>query len=267
MIWISTGRKIHGNFNIKFSKVQISMIRDFGNQKVDNIRGSPYYRYMSVAAVENILKESRSAIIDLLKINGAMSVEQLADELRVSKVCIRRHLSLLESDGLISFEEEHRRRGRPRFIYRLTEKARCLFPQTYDEFAKEVLLQIQCEYGDEGLRRVLSARADALITQVKDELRDLGFDDRVRCLARIINKKGYLADVRRLKDGAYRLRQRNCPTESVAVAYPHVCDEEVRVYSESLGCAVVRECRIADGARVCEFRIAPPRLTQISRKS
>jgi predicted ArsR family transcriptional regulator len=241
------------------------MIRDFGNQKVDNIRASPYYRYMSVAAVENILKESRSAIIELLKINGAMSVEQLADELRVSKVCIRRHLNLLESDGLISFEEEHRRRGRPRFIYRLTDKARCLFPQTYDEFAKEVLLQIQCQYGDEGLRRVFSARADALITQMKDELRDLGFDDRVRCLARIINKKGYLADVRRLKDGAYRLRQRNCPTESVAVAYPHVCDEEVRVYSESLGCAVVRECRIADGSRVCEFRIAPPRLTQISR--
>jgi predicted ArsR family transcriptional regulator len=222
---------------------------------------------MSVAAVENILKESRSAIIDLLKINGAMSVEQLADELKVSKVCIRRHLNLLESDGLISYEEERHRRGRPRFLYRLTEKARCLFPQIYDEFAKEVLLQLRCQYGDEGLQRVLSARADALITQIKGELQDLGFDDRVKGLARMINKKGYLADVRRLKDGAYRLRQRNCPTESVAVAYPHVCDEEVRVYSESLGCAVVRECRIADGARVCEFRIAPPRLTQISRKA
>jgi predicted ArsR family transcriptional regulator len=221
---------------------------------------------MSVAAVENILKESRSAIIDLLKINGAMSVEQLADELKVSKVCIRRHLNLLESDGLISYEEEHRRRGRPRFIYRLTEKARCFFPQTYDEFAKEVLVQLQRQFGDEGLQRVLSARADDLIAQMKEELKDLGFDDRVKCLAKLISKKGYLADVRRLKDGAYRLRQRNCPTENVAVAYPHICDEEVRVYSESLGCAVVRECRIADGERVCEFRIAPPRLTQISRR-
>jgi len=33
---------------------------------------------VTVAAVENLLKESRSAIIDLLKINGGMSVEQLA---------------------------------------------------------------------------------------------------------------------------------------------------------------------------------------------
>lgn len=221
---------------------------------------------MSVAAVENILKESRSAIIELLKIKGALSVEQLADELKVSKVCIRRHLNLLESDGLISFAAERRQRGRPRFIYRLTEKARCLFPQIYDEFAKEVLFVLQCQYGDEGLQRLLGARADALILQMKEEMKGMGFDERVKCLARQINKKGYLADVRRLKDGAYRLRQRNCPTEGVAVAYPHVCDEEVRVYSESLGCTVVRECRIADGARVCEFRIAPPRLTQISRK-
>lgn len=221
---------------------------------------------MSVAAVENILKESRSAIIDLLKINGAMSVERLAQELEVSKVCVRRHLSLLESDGLICYEEERHERGRPRFIYRLTEKARCLFPQIYDEFAREILLHLKSQFGDEGLRRVLSARADELIVQLKDEIEGLSFDERVRSLARLISAKGYLADARRLKDGSYRMRQRNCPTENVAVAYPNVCDEEVRVYSESLGCEVVRECRIADGARMCEFRISPPKLTQISRK-
>ncbi|MCI0664428.1 MAG: DeoR family transcriptional regulator, partial [Acidobacteria bacterium] len=182
---------------------------------------------MAVASVENILKESRSAIIDLLKINGAMSVEQLAQELEVSKVCVRRHLSLLASDGLISYEEERHKRGRPRFIYRLTEKARCLFPQTYDEFAKEVLVQLQRIYGDEGLEQVLRARADELIVQMKEELKGLSFDQCVKRLAKLISAKGYLADARRLRDGTYRLRQRNCPTESVAVAYPHVCDQEV----------------------------------------
>jgi predicted ArsR family transcriptional regulator len=222
---------------------------------------------VSVATVENILKESRSAIIDLLKVNGAMSVEQLAQELEVSKVCVRRHLSLLESDGLISYVEERHERGRPRFIYRLTEKARCFFPQIYDEFAKEVLIQLQRQFGDEGLQRVLSARADDLILQLRKELQGLGFDERVKNLARLISAKGYLADARRLKDGTYRLRQRNCPTENLAIAYPHVCDEEVRVYRESLECDVVRECRIADGSRVCEFRIVSPKLTQITRGS
>jgi predicted ArsR family transcriptional regulator len=212
---------------------------------------------VSVAAVENILKESRSAIIDLLKINGAMSVEQLAQELEVSKVCVRRHLGLLESDGLISYEQQRHERGRPRFIYRLTEKARCLFPQIYDEFAKEVLLQLQRQFGDEGLELVLSARADGLIAELREELEGLNFDESVKYLAKVISAKGYLADARRMRDGTYRLRQRNCPTENLAIAYPHVCDQEVRIYRESLGCDVIRECRIADGARACEFRIVP----------
>src|SRR5262245_9309125 len=196
-----------------------------------------------------------------------MSAEQLAQELQVTKVCIRRHLSLLESDGLISYVEERHERGRPRFIYSLTEKARCLFPQTYDEFAGEILAQLQRRYGKTGLEVVLKGRADELIEQLKIELAGLNFDERVKCLAKTMSTKGYLADARRLKDGTYRLRQRNCPTESVAVAYPQICDEEVRVYRESLGCQVTRECRIADGAQFCEFRISSPALTQISRGS
>jgi len=236
-------------------------------KKLTNSGPAFYYRNVTVAAVENILKQSRSAIIDLLKTNGAMSAEQLAQTLEVSKVCVRRHLSLLESDGLIAVEEERHERGRPRFIYRLTEKARCLFPQIYDEFAKEVLAQLQRHFGDEALQRILRSRADELIRRLEEKLSGQNFDERVKSLTRAINAKGYLADARRMKDGAYRLRQRNCPTESVAVAYPQVCEEELRVYREVLGCDIVRECRIADGARTCVFRIAPPKLTQISRES
>ena len=222
---------------------------------------------MSVSAVENLLKESRSAIVDLLKINGGMSVEQLAQELEVSKVCVRRHLGLLESDGIVCFELEKHERGRPRFIYRLTEKARCLFPHTYDEFAKEVLVQLQRQFGDEALLKVLSARADELIAQLKAKFADVSFDEQVKMLAEVINAKGYLAEALRMNDGTYRLRQRNCPTESVAVAYPRVCEEEIRVYREALNCDVTRECRIADGAQQCEYIIAPLTLTQITRKT
>jgi predicted ArsR family transcriptional regulator len=226
-----------------------------------------YDQFVTVAAVENILKQSRSAIIDLLKINGVMSVERLARELEVSKVCVRRHLSLLESDGLVTFEEERHDRGRPRFIYRLTEKAARLFPQIYDEFAKEALAQVRRNFGEDALRRVLRSRADELIAQFDEKLGGRNFDERVKSLTGEINAKGYLADARRMKDGSYRLRQRNCPIESVAVAYPQVCEEELRVYREVLGCEVVCECRIADGAKKCDFRIAPPQLTQISKRT
>jgi predicted ArsR family transcriptional regulator len=220
--------------------------------------GLYYDRDVSVAAVENLLKAPRSAIIDLLKSRGGASVEELAQELAVTKVCVRRHLSLLESDGLIRHEEQRHERGRPRHIYRLTEKADCLFPRRYDEFARGILGQLEREYGLEALERLLAARADELIDQAKRLCVGLNFEQSVRKLTQWISDKGYAAEARRMKDGSFRLVQHNCPTENIATAYPQVCAQELRVYTETLGCQVVRECRISDGAAVCEYRILPP---------
>lgn len=212
---------------------------------------------MAVAAVGNILKESRSSIVELLKTNGVMSAEELADALAVSKVGVRRHLSVLESDGLIKYEVERRERGRPRYVYKLTEKANCLFPRIYDEFAREMLLQIEKQFGTEGLQKVLCGRADELIEVLRDELNGLNFEQRIKRLAEVVSEKGYLAEARRLRDGSFRLRQRNCPVEMLAISHPMVCQEEMRVYSEALNCEIVRECCIVDGSQMCEFHILP----------
>lgn len=213
---------------------------------------------MSVAAVGHLLKQSRSAIVELLKSRGAMSAEELAEHLAVSKVGVRRHLTVLESDGLVCYEIERRERGRPRYVYRLTAKANCLFPRIYDEFAREMLSQIEKEFGAEGLQKILSGRADELIERLRRELDGLDFEQRVKRLAEVVSEKGYLAEARRLRDGSYRLRQRNCPLENLAVSHPLVCQEEMRVYREALDCEIVRECRIADGAQMCEFRVVAP---------
>ena len=213
---------------------------------------------MSVAAVENLLKASRTAIIDLLKCNGPMSVEELAVALRVSRVCVRRHLGLLESDGLIQYNEQRHERGRPRFIYQLTEKADCLFPRAYDEFAREILAQMEQKFGAVALESVFRSRADELIAQLKAECQGLDFEHSLKLLVRVINEKGYVAEARREKDGSYQLTQRNCPTESIAKSYPEVCEQELRIYREVLGCDVIRECRISSGAKTCGYRILPP---------
>lgn len=212
---------------------------------------------MSVAAVENLLKAPRSAIIEHLKQRGSMSVEEMAEALGVSRVCVRKHLVLLESDGLIRYQQERHERGRPRFIYRLTEKADCLFPRAYDDLAREILEQMQRCFGEGAMESVFAARADSLIGQLREECRGLTFEQSLRHLVKCINAKGYVADMRRQKDGSYRLTQRNCPTESIAITHPQLCEEELRIYREVLSCEVIRECRISSGAQTCGYRIVP----------
>lgn len=207
--------------------------------------------------MENLLKAPRSAIIEHLKQRGSMGAEELAGALGVSRVCIRRHLGLLERDGLIRYEKERHERGRPRFLFRLTEKAECLFPRAYDDFAREVLVQLERQFGQAALESVFIARADKLIEQLKTECKGLTLDQTLKRLVQVINEKGYVAEARRQKDGSYRLTQRNCPTETIAVSYPQLCEQELRMYREVLGCEVIRECRISNGAQTCGYRIAP----------
>ena len=213
--------------------------------------------YMTVAAVENLLKAPRSAIIEHLKHRGSMSVEQIAEALGVSRVCVRKHLGLLESDGLIRYEEKRHERGRPRFIYRLTEKADCLFPRAYDDFAREILEHIEENFGAAAVPRVFAARASSLIEQLRAECAGMNFEQSLKHLVNSINSKGYVAEIRRQKDGSYRLTQRNCPTEAIAMSHPQLCEEELRVYREVLGCDIIRECKISSGAQTCGYRIVP----------
>ncbi len=216
---------------------------------------------MALASVEHILKSPRSAIIELLKASGAsggLSAESLAQALGVSKVSVRRHLGVLESDGLVDHRKLLHERGRPRFVFNLTEKAECLFPRTYDEFTRVLLRQVEKQFGKSGIEKVLESRADEQIEQLREEMGGLEFEECLEVLARNVSERGFHAETSQLEDGSFALCQRNCPVETVATAYPEVCRQELRVYQEVLGCEVIRECRISDGAPFCAYHIMPP---------
>ena len=213
---------------------------------------------MAPANVEHLLKSSRSAIIELLKSSGPMSAEQLARELRVSKVSIRRHLSVLESDGLVQHQKQVKERGRPSFVFNLTEKSECLFPRTYDEFTRGLLKQVEKQFGKAGVESVLEARANEQIEQLRAKTEGMRFEDCLNSLARHVSELGFQANVSAGDDGSFELHQHNCPVETVACAYPQICTHELRVYREVLDCEVSCECQISDGAKMCAYRISPP---------
>jgi predicted ArsR family transcriptional regulator len=216
-----------------------------------------------VAAFSNILKETRSQILLSLKNKGRMSVEGLASSLGVSKVSVRRHLDLLRRDGLVAYEVQRQDRGRPGHIYFLTQKAETLFPTGYSSFALKVLNQVRANFGESGVAKVLSGQADELINHIKPELEGLDLGKRIEKLVSLINDRGYDITVHNLKDGSYLIKQRNCPILKIASEYNQCCSEELRVYQTVLEAQVFRECRIAAGARSCDYVIMPSRESEI----
>ena len=211
-----------------------------------------------VASISNILKETRSEILHVLKTEGRMSVDGIACAVGVSKVGIRRHLDLLSRDGLISFETEQRERGRPGRVYFLTDKAELLFPNSYKSLALGVIQKVGLEFGQQAVSTVLRKQSDDVSNGLKPAMNGLSFDKRVKRLSILVDERGYNVSVRRMRDGSYLWKQRNCPLLAVANVYCQLCDEELRIYRDLLDTEVVRDCRIAAGAKSCDYRISPP---------
>jgi len=206
----------------------------------------------------DLLKTTRAEIVNLLKRQGSMSVETLASELEISKVAVRRHLDQLEEQGFIGHCSERCERGRPRFVYSLTNEGDGLFPDTSGDFACDLLSHLGRRRGDDAIDEVLIDQANANIESLRREVEGLDFDSRVRAVVNTFNERGYVAEVDVLADGTYRIVEHNCPIRSVAEHYPQVCREELRVYSEVTGGTVVKTCcMIENDSRSCEYRIVP----------
>jgi predicted ArsR family transcriptional regulator len=207
------------------------------------------------AAIENILKRTRSEILSCLRSRGRLTVEELATALSVSKVCIRRHLGLLGRDQLIAYDVEKQDRGRPSHVYYLTEKSESLFPTGYVAFAQGMLKQIGRQFGESAIQAVIGGYAEEAITTIRYELEHRSGEARLHGFVALLNRSGYDAKVAALENGGYVVEQRNCPIRALALEHRQICDEELRLYRNILDVEVRRECRIAGGFSSCIYKV------------
>src|SRR5262245_56707782 len=99
---------------------------------------------------------TRRAIVHLLKQEGPMNAAQLAEQLDLSAMAVRRHLYALQAERLVTYEDEPRPVGRPAKLWRLTPAADHLFQEGYAELALSLIGSISKTFGEAGLERLLA---------------------------------------------------------------------------------------------------------------
>ena len=203
----------------------------------------------------NVNESTRMRVVHRLKQWGSATVADLARDLNLSGVSLRRHLDILERDHLVTVHVQPRGRGRPVKVYRLTEEADRFFPERYSEFAVDLLQGVREVFGERALRRLLHHWTSKLIERIKGRLVGKSLRERVQLLTEAMTEMGFLASWRCVGAGRFILTQAHCPLRRIVSVCPELCEQELRMHEEVLQACVTRECFMPHGEAVCRDQI------------
>jgi predicted ArsR family transcriptional regulator len=196
---------------------------------------------------------TRERILLLLRRHGRLSAPRLAELLNINSVGVRRHLGLLERDGLVESTVGKPSRGRPAAIYRLTDAGLERFPRHYDEVAREALAFLK-DHDAAALSQFLAWRNERLAASYAGRVDGATLAERTDALAEVLSEQGFMAEVESAP-GGLRLCQHNCTVEHLAAELPDLCTSEAELFERLLGTRVEREATVVDGAVRCVTRI------------
>ena len=203
------------------------------------------------------LPKSRRLILVALKEHGGLTADQLAEMLRISAVAVRRHLDSLEHADLIEHEEVQRGMGRPSFVYTLTNKADHVFPRNYEELASDILDTVQELYGQDAVDAIFQQRMKKITDLYRPRINANTLEGRLKQLADLRSKDGYMATWLTTEDGKYIFTERNCPIEHVAETCSMACHSDLSIFIDLLDAEVIRLNHRMQGDHYCSYEVRP----------
>jgi predicted ArsR family transcriptional regulator len=207
--------------------------------------------------------EPKKKLLYYLKVMQQAGLKELADIMKISRMAVHKHLSVLQNRGLVeSIEIRESSVGRPKMMYQLTSQSKSIFPKSYSAIATHALDFIERNMGKEGVERVLRDRQDDLFDKYYKHLKDLDFDKRVKELARIRDEEGYMAESKKeskLSSRRHVLLEYNCPIIHIAEKHWEACSVETELFEKLLGANIETTHRAAQGDLICKFVIREKR--------
>lgn len=198
---------------------------------------------------------TRETILHMLKTQGELSAKDITEQLGITTMAVRRHISTLEKDNLISSTLIRQPMGRPTSVYRLSEDAEHFFPKKYHAVALDLLSELSGESGPASVDRLFDRRKESLAKKYEPRMQSKNFEEKVALLAEIQNENGYMADLVQQSQDEFILNEFNCPISQIANQYNHACTCELNLFQTLLGAEVRRTECLANGDRKCSYHI------------
>lgn len=201
--------------------------------------------------MRHMMQETRQRIVELMRVRGGQTIEELVRALRLTRTAVVSHLSALQAEGLIAQGSLRPGRRRPSRLYVVTAAADAVFPKTYDQFAASLLDELERE-GPDMLARVLARLGDRWVAQDLSKVERLRGSARLEMAHRILRERGFMPTLER-RDGGFTLREHNCPVMTLAVAHPEICTMVHRWLEALVGVPLERARCMRQGEPFSEY--------------
>jgi predicted ArsR family transcriptional regulator len=199
---------------------------------------------------------TREKILHFIKAHRHVTIAQLAEELSISPVSVRHHLSALQAEALVHAAEVRRGVGRPHLEYRLTDAASERFPTRYLQFSARLLDELKATLPAEAIEAMLTRLAEGMAAEHMQRAAGKSLEDKLDALVCVLGEEGFRAKWNRVGE-TIQLTEYNCPYVRIGQRHPEICTIDQTVMRQMLSADVEKTNCVLDGAERCVFIIRP----------
>ncbi|MEX0762881.1 MAG: winged helix-turn-helix transcriptional regulator [Dehalococcoidia bacterium] len=200
------------------------------------------------------VERSRDRILAIIQRDGSANVAALSQQVGLAPATIRRHLDILQRNGLVSFTLVRKPTGRPEHRFSLTENGHESMPKSYGMLLADLLKDIgtlaPSELEGKSGSEVLRESFRRIGTRIGQQ--HAGTAEKVGALMAVLGERGFMPDVEEGPTGV-RVLLTNCPFRSAAREDSRVCGIDAAIISTVLDVPVRRVACINDGASCCTY--------------
>jgi DeoR family suf operon transcriptional repressor len=204
------------------------------------------------------MKSTREHILQALLRQPRRTITELAEAVGINPISVRHHLSNLQVEGLVSFEEERHGVGRPRLVYTLTEAGMEKFPTRYLRLTTRLLAQMKESMPGPVVTKLFSQVAEGLANEYADQVSGLGMEDRLEFVKSMLAEEGFTVEWERQGD-EYHIHEISCPYYQIGMKHPEVCTVDQALISRMLALPAEKVQCVLNGRAQCTYVVQSPR--------
>lgn len=190
----------------------------------------------------------------LLEFRSGLGIDEIAEQLDISRNAVQQHLSGLEQEQLIKKDVLKSTGGRPSRNYVLTERGINYFPKQYSWFCNLVLSELKSEMTEEAFRQFMWRLGVKLAKTLIGQFSDKKPDEKIAALIDAMQSLGYHA-ILDSNSGQPSIKASNCVYHDLAQQFPDLCDFDHALISTLLDLPIEQTTCMARNDCSCRFLI------------